>query len=254
MDKGMIDIETSEGPLSFYRAAPKTKAKGGIILIHEVWGLDDHIKDVADRFSSAGYYVVAPDLLAGTELESLITPKLFKKFIDPEKRSAMQVEFRKIMGPLQSPEFSKRTIERLKSLFSWLSKQPETDGKVAVLGFCFGGTYSYALAVAEPTLVAAVPFYGHSDQDVESLKRVSCPILAFYGENDDNLIGKLPEVIERTSSAGVKFKHKVYPGAGHAFFNDRNPTTYNKDAAEDSWKLTIKFLDENFKKASEVKI
>jgi carboxymethylenebutenolidase len=252
MKKELIHIDTPSGPLDVYTAAPDGPAKGGLIVIHEVWGLDDHIKDVADRFAAAGYFVAAPNLLAGTEVAELITPQLFADFSNPEKRAQVQVEFRKIMAPMQSPEFSNRTEERLKALFTWLTKQPNSSGKAAVVGFCFGGTYAYSLAAAEPDVVAAVPFYGHADHAVEHLKQIHCPILAFYGEQDTTLIDQLPSLVARMDQAGVNFRHKVYTGTGHAFFNDRNPERYNKQAADDAWQLTLSFLDENFKRLGDV--
>jgi carboxymethylenebutenolidase len=246
MKSGMQEIDTPEGSLKVYGAMPKGAAKGGLIVIHEVWGLLDHTKDVADRFAEAGYVAAAPDLMAGTPVEDLVGPELFKDFSDPERRSLVQTEFRKIMGPLRSPEFSEKTLRRLRALYAWLKSQPETGGKVGVVGFCFGGTYSFELAAEEPDMVAAVPFYGHASEDSEKLRPISCPVLAFYGDKDRNLMEQLPKLEPAMKTAGVDFTDTVYPGVGHAFFNDQNPLTYDEDAAKDAWQKTISFLDEQF--------
>jgi carboxymethylenebutenolidase len=247
MKPGMQHIDANGELLEVYMALPEGKAKGGLIVIHEVWGLLEHIKNVTNRFAAEGFVTIAPDLLADTDLEALVTPQLFKDFSVPERRAQMQVEFRKIMGPLSSPEFSQKTTSRLKGLFAWLKAQPETGGKVAVVGFCFGGTYSFELAANEPELIASVPFYGHASEDPEQLKAVTCPILAFYGDKDENLMNQLPKLRAVMAEAHVDFRETVYSGAGHAFFNDMNPLTYNEAAAKDAWQKTLAFLDDNFR-------
>jgi carboxymethylenebutenolidase len=77
------------------------------------------------------------------------------------------------------------------------------------------------------------------------LKRISCPVLAFYGEQDTRLIEGLPELRQRLDDAGADFQVQIYPQAGHAFFNDTNPAVYNRAAAEDAWRRTLAFLREN---------
>ncbi|MEJ0073492.1 MAG: dienelactone hydrolase family protein [Candidatus Saccharibacteria bacterium] len=112
---------------------------------------------------------------------------------------------------------------------------PATHECVAVTGFCFGGSYSFALAASEPRLKAAVPFYGHANlEDIDALRKIACPILAFYGENDAGLMENLPNVKSEMEAAGVAFTAQVYPDCGHAFFNDTNPFAYNAPAAKDS--------------------
>ena len=131
---------------------------------------------------------------------------------------------------------------KLEDCFNWLADQPETQGRVAALGFCFGGTFTFALAVSEPRLSAAVPFYGNADQSEKELAGIKCPVLAFYGEQDTNLINQLPQLEARMQAAKVQFEYKVYPGTGHAFFNDSSPARYNRLAAEDSWQRTLAFF------------
>ena len=218
-----------------------TEPRPAVILVHEVWGLTDHIKNVTNRLSKEGFTVLAPDLLKGTELEELITPEFVTDMSDPEKRAARQIELRKLMAPLSSPEFSKNTIEKLQACFEYLKSKPEI-GNVGVIGFCFGGTYSFGLATHQPELKAAVPFYGHCDYSATELANINCPILAFYGEQDHNLIDKLPELDAAMKGAGKDFTYKVYPDTGHAFFNDTNPVTYNASAANDAWPRMLSFL------------
>jgi len=147
-----------------WEVLPEGESKGGLIVIHEVWGLNDHIKDVADRFGKEGYYVIAPDLLSETDIEKHMTPNLAKDLFNPERRNAVQPILRKIMAPIQEPDFAPKTTKKLRELFEYIYNNAESSQKVAVIGYCFGGSYSFNLAAEEPRLRAAVPYYGHADQ------------------------------------------------------------------------------------------
>ena len=146
---------------------------------------------------------------------------------------------------MQAPGFGEKTAAKVRACFDYLFAQPGVEGRVGIMGFCFGGTYSFSLAVHEPRLKAAVPFYGHADFSVEELKQIHCPILAFYGERDENLMASLPELQEKMKAANVDFTVQVYENAGHAFFNDTNRFAYNKPAAEDAWPKALAFLAKN---------
>jgi carboxymethylenebutenolidase len=212
-----------------------------VILIHEVWGLNDHIKSIADRLCQEGFMVLAPDLLAHTKMEEVLDPSLQKIIFDEEEKLKHQTEIRAMWTPLRSPEFAHETINKLRTCFDYLINQKDIS-KIGVMGFCFGGTYSFNLAINQPELAAAVPFYGHFDHSEDELDLIDMPILAFYGEKDKNLMEHLPELEERMQKAGKDFTFKVYPNCGHAFFNDTNELTYSKEAAEDAWKRALNFL------------
>jgi carboxymethylenebutenolidase len=226
-----------------YEVAPPGEALGGLIVIHEVWGLSAHIKDVAERFAAEGYHVIAPDLLSETDISAHATPQMQHDLFNPEKRNAVQPKLRELMAPLQSPEFARTTNDKLRAIFKYLYDQPALKHQVGVVGYCFGGSYSFSLAMIEPRLGAAVPYYGHADASVAELSNITCPVLAFYGEQDERLASALPELEEKMHAARVDFTAVVYPGAGHAFFNDTNPFAYNKAAAKDAWSQTLEFLD-----------
>ena len=218
------------------------EAVGGLILIHEVWGLTEHIKSVADRFSKLGYYVLAPDLLAETEIAKLDTTNLQHGLFNPEKRNQVQPLLRELMTPIHMPEFGKQTNDILLGIFDYLYNLPGLKQNIAVTGFCFGGTYSYNLAVLEPRLAKAIPFYGHNDYSVDELKNIKAKILAFYGEKDDSLVSNLDDLKTRMQQAEVDFTSFVYPDCGHAFFNDSNPYAYNESAAKDAFAKVNDFL------------
>ncbi len=109
--------------------------------------------------------------------------------------------------------------------------------------FAFGGTYSYAFTAANPELKACVAFYGQPPLD--KISGINCPVMGFYGEKDKRLIDSLPQLVDQMNEHNKDFTHKVYKNTGHAFFNNTNKMTYNKEAAEDAWKMAVDFLKKN---------
>ena len=237
----MVKVPSEKGEIQAFEAVPRGECRGGIIVIHEVWGLADHIKDVAGRLANEGYLALAPELLADTIDLPAVRP-LQNDLFNPEKRHQTQPKLRALMTPMQNPQFGRDTEARLAACFDYLYNRPETGRKVAVIGFCFGGTYSFSLAVRQPRLKLALPFYGHSDHSVEELRRIKCPVRAFYGEKDENLMNSLPELKDKMKQAGVDFEATVYPDCGHAFFNNTNPFAYNETAAKDAWQKVLSYL------------
>ncbi|MGH7193972.1 MAG: dienelactone hydrolase family protein, partial [Candidatus Saccharimonadales bacterium] len=154
----MIEIEKG-GPVKAYLTRPAVPAKAAVIVIHEVWGLADHIISVADRLAAEGYLALAPDFLSDT-VDTAKLSGMQEGLFDPERRNQVQPELRKLTAPIHDPEFGTRTTAALQACFDYLYDLPEARQKVAVMGFCFGGTYSFNLAVEEPRLKLALPFYG----------------------------------------------------------------------------------------------
>lgn len=215
----------------------------GLIVIEEIWGLNPHIKSVADRFASEGYSVLSPELLPQGILD-ILTPQVQKDLFDPAKRNEVQPKLREAMAPIMQPGYAKETVEKLKACVDYLLADNHVDGDVAVLGFCFGGSYSFHLAAHDKRIKAAVPFYGQAPSE-EEIPNINCPVLAFYGEQDANLMQSLPKLKEDMQKSGKQFEAVVYQNAGHAFFNDTNPHAYNPQAAQDAWDKTLIFLKKN---------
>jgi carboxymethylenebutenolidase len=241
----MITLE-ADGPFDAYVAEPDgaRPPRGGLVVIHEIWGLVDHIKDVADRFAREGFVVVAPDLLSrigvGPELGRQLQEIMFSP--DARVRTEGQPRLREATAPTQAPSYAAWAIGALRVAVDRLQENPLVGNRVAVTGFCFGGTYSFALAAEDPRIRAAVPFYGVPPQVTETDK-ITAPVLAFYGDLDARLMASLPEVEQAMKRGGVDFTSHVYAGAGHAFFNDTNPHAYVPAAAADAWTRTLGFLD-----------
>lgn len=226
-----------------YLSEPSGALRGALVLIHEIWGLADHITDVADRYAAEGYLVAAPDLLshvgvspeAGEELHRLVMST------DEKERVAAQPAMRDRLAPARTPEFGAWAVGALRSVVDDLAARPSVGDRIGVTGFCFGGTYTFALAAADQRIRAAVPFYG-APPDLGAMSGIGCPVLAFYGDQDERLMATLPEVRTAMAAAEVDFTAQVYAGARHAFFNDSNDSTYDADAAGDAWRRTLAFL------------
>jgi carboxymethylenebutenolidase len=234
------------GTASVYHTYPDDgQAHPGLIVLEEIWGVNAHMKEVADRFAAQGYSVLSPELLPQGLLE-IMTPQMQKDLFDPEKRALVQPKLREAMSPTQQPEYAKNTIAILKECVDYLLADKNVNGQVAVLGFCFGGTYAFHLAAHDDRIKAAVPFYGQAPSE-EEIPNIKCPILAFYGDQDAHLMETLPKLKENMQKNSKQFEPIVYPNVGHAFFNDTNPRAYNPDAAKDAWEKTLGFLKKNLR-------
>jgi len=210
-----------------------------MIVIHEVWGLVEHTKALAERLAEAGFYALAPSLLDNSAFTEEELSGIQADLFDPQQPHDVQPQLRQLRKPSLEPVFAQKTVGSLVACFDYLYQLSELNHQVSVIGFCFGGTYAYALAAAEPRLKAAFPFYGHCDLEPGALKQIRCPIRAFYGQQDEKLMAELPIVRQEMTQAGVDFESTVYPGCGHAFFNDSNRFTYNRLAAEHAWQLVL---------------
>ncbi len=237
-----MELIIGSGKASFPAYFIESAGDGGspaVILIHEIWGLNANIRSIADRIAEEGFDVLAPDLMTGSGFAGSLDPQMLKDMNDPAKRNEAQKKLRAIFAPMHSPQFAKKTIARLKACRDFLGK----GRNVATVGFCFGGTYSFACACELP-LSAAVVFYGRPPEPLSKVKDIGCPVMAFYGEKDTNILDSLPALEAEMRKRGKVFLPTTYKGCGHAFFNDTNKEMYNRKAADDSWKRMIAFLKE----------
>lgn len=239
MKKGDITLKYTDGEFPAYMVSEKDTTSA-VIVIEEIWGLNDHIKDVAEKVAMLGYTVLAPELLSETGVLGRISPEIFKEMANPDTRDEAQKKMREATAPLYAPDFGEKAVSKLQACYDLLKS--EGMDKIAVIGFCFGGTYSYAFATHNPELNACIAFYGQPP--LGKVANIQCPVLSFYGEEDQRLMESLPQLKEEMAKYNKDFTYKVYKGAGHAFFNDTNTMRYHPDAAKDSWKLTVELLRE----------
>jgi carboxymethylenebutenolidase len=210
--------------VSGYLAKPEGSGPfPGVIVIQEWWGLVPHIKDVADRFAGEGYLALAPDLYHGQTAT--------------EPDGAMQ---------LARSMAWESALHDLGASAKYLKGLPESSGKLGVIGFCAGGGLCLRFAAASDAPDAAVVFYGSSPNQNEEAASVSSPVLALYGETDTRITSNAPALAEAMQGAGKSFEYHVYPGAGHAFFNNEGQN-YNAEAAQDGWRRTLEFFGQHLR-------
>jgi carboxymethylenebutenolidase len=197
---------------------------GGIVVVHENRGLNPHIEDVARRAALAGFISLAPDAL---------TPLGGYPGNDDQGRE------------LQSKRDRNEMLEDFMAGFEFLKSNAECNGKVGVVGFCFGGWIANMMAVRIPDLAASVPFYG-GQPVAEDVPRIKAPLLLHYGGLDTRVNEGWPAYEAALKENHKEFTAFVYPNVNHGFHNDTTPR-YDKAAAELAWKRTIDFFNEKLK-------
>lgn len=241
----MLSVPGAEGVDAYLAVPPEgVPPRGGLVVIHEAWGLVDHIKDVADRFAAQGYVAIAPDLLGRVGIRPQLADDLQAALFDPDPavRSEAQPRLREAMAPMSDPAFGAATAEALRRTVDLLLEQPGTGGSAVSVGFCFGGTYSIVLADADERVRAAVAFYGMPPEPAR-IRPSRAPILELAGDQDERLMAMLPGARTAFEQSGVDYSEHVYPNVGHAFFNDTNENTYDAASAADAWRRTLEFFE-----------
>ncbi len=267
-----VDYQSPAGSVAAFlaRPAPARAPVPAIVVIQEVWGVDGHIVDVAERLASAGYVALAPDLYsAGGGRPPVLAPdrveaaKAFLNSIPPERWMAVlgdEAKRAEALGALPPEEGARvgetigalfggaggdpaRHMEVLRAALGYLHAHPACAGRhVGSVGFCMGGGFSAQLACAEADLAGAVVFYGASPAP-EDVARVRCPVRGFYGADDPRIVAGLPAFDEALEKAGCDRELRVYPETPHAFFNDTRPS-YRPEAARDAWGRMLAFFAE----------
>lgn len=196
------------------------KAKlGGIVVVHENRGLNPHIEDVGRRAALAGFISLAPDAL---------TPLGGYPGTDDEGRT------------MQSKRDRNEILEDFIAAYEYLKGHKECNGKVGVVGFCFGGWVSNMMAVRIPTLAAAVPFYG-GQPPLEDVPKIKAPIQLHYAELDTRVNAGWPDYEKALKENKKEHVAYMYPNTNHGFHNDTTPR-YDKAAAELAWQRTVDFF------------
>ncbi|HXI59906.1 MAG TPA: dienelactone hydrolase family protein [Polyangia bacterium] len=257
IEAGEIKIPTGEGTIPGYRAMPakgqgagkNAKAKGRgkgfpvILVVQEIFGVHEHIKDVCRRFAKQGYLAVAPELYARQGDVSKMT--------DPKE----------IMTTVVSKVPDAQVLSDLDATVAWAKSSGAADAsKLAITGFCWGGRIAWLYSAHNPELKAGIAWYGrlvgdkdplHPQQpiDLAAAGAIKAPVLGLYGGQDQGIpVATLEQMQKALAASDSKAAHacefKVYPEAGHAFFADYRPS-YRKDAAEDGWNRALAWLKKN---------
>lgn len=207
-----------------YLSVPDGKGPG-LIVLQEWWGLVGHIKEVADRFASAGFVALAPDLFHG------------QKTTDPDEAGSL-------LMALNIGEAAKVIRGAVSTL---LEHEQVTGGKVGIIGFCMGGQLALYSAGDDDRIGACVDFYGVHPNAHPNYTAIKAPVLGIFASRDGYTT---PEVVKKLdadlSAHGVVHEFHTFE-ADHAFFNDHRPEVYSPEHSQRAWELTVEFLERNLR-------
>ena len=229
-----VDVELAGSkPLRSYVVYPEKKEKAPVVIvIHEIYGLSDWIKSVADQLAADGFIAIAPDLITGLGKDGKGTDGF-------DSRDGVVQAIRGL-----KPEL---VVKQLDAVRAYGMKLPASNGKTATVGFCWGGGHSFNYAVAQPELNAAVVYYG-SNPAADQVAKVKAPVFGNYGENDARVNATIPAAEEAAKKAGKTYVVKKYTGAGHGFLRQQDGQNgANLKATQEAWPATVAFIKEHTK-------
>ncbi len=223
MKNETLNIDTAKGATTAYIATPDEagdEARKFVIIIHEYWGLNDNIKDIANRYADAGFTAIAPDLYRGKIAES--------KEQAGELMNALELE--------DGLDTIKNTIASAQDKYDALH--------IGITGFCMGGTYALQAVCHLEGLNASAPFYGDIP-DEATLQNLKTPVLFISGKKDKWINPERVRELELMAKNNMLPVKSVAYDADHAFFNDKRPEVFDAEAAKDAWAKVVAFFNEN---------
>lgn len=266
VEESRVTIQGEDREIEGYLVLPDGEKADlpAVIVIQEIWGLDEHIEDVARRFAAEGYAALAPDLYTGEWREAMAPERIAAGMAflrnasqevqrDPQRlESALsekpqeERDAMKMLASAMSPEGRMRFARDLLGAVSYLRGRPEVDPeRIGSIGFCMGGGISGMLATLSPELRAAVIFYGQNPP-LERVPEIRARILGIYGGADPRITNAVPELAQAMKQVGKSFEYHVYPDAPHAFFNDTRPN-YRPEAARNAWQKVLAFFEDTLR-------
>ena len=212
---------------------PERKDKAGVVLlIHEIFGLSDWMRGVADQLAADGFIAVAPDLISG---------------LGPGGGGTDSVATRDDVVKLVRGLSREESAARIAAIRAWAVRIPAANGKIATLGFCWGGARSFEAAAASPPPHAAIVYYG-SSPDSATLLKVEAPVYGFYGADDARVNATIEPAVQALKARKKSFVQHTYDGAGHGFLRQQSGREgANLAATKAAWERTLAVLRQNLK-------
>jgi carboxymethylenebutenolidase len=225
-----VTLKHGDRAVQAFIVYPEVKGKAAaVVVIHEIFGLTDWVRGVADQLAAAGYIAIAPDLLTG------MGPKGGRSSDFPNVDAA-----REAIGKLDPDAVT----ADLNAVTDYVRGLPAANGKVAVAGFCWGGAQSFRFAANRKDLSAAFVFYG-SPPAQHDFTTIAAPVYGFYASEDGRITSTVPATTEAMESAGKKYDFFTYQGAGHGFMRlgeDPSGSEPNKKARTEAWQRWLAVL------------
>lgn len=207
---------------SFVAYPEKNENALAVIVIHENRGLTEWVRSFADQLAAEGFLAIAPDLLSGFDDKHDKTSDFDSS--DDAKNAIYQLD-------------QKQVTNDLKAVQKYIANIASANGKVVVIGFCWGGAQAFKYAATGEGLAGALVFYG-SPPEAEFISNISTSVYGFYGENDQRINATIPETKELMEENSKMYDYIIYPGAGHAYMrlgDDPAASNENKTARNQSW-------------------
>ena len=237
LDAGEVKIPVKDGELPAYRAMPAgAKAAPVILVVQEIFGVHEHIKDICRRLAKLGYFAIAPELYARQGDVSKIS------------------DFKEIVSKVVSKVPDSQVISDLDSAVAYAKKSGADTAKLGITGFCWGGRIVWLYAAHNPDLKAGVAWYGrlvgdadelHPKHPVDVAGSLKAPVLGLYGGADQGIPQESIEKMRAAvKDAGKTAEIHVYPDTPHAFLADYRPS-YRQEPAEDGWKRMLEWFKKN---------
>ncbi len=225
-----VDVPNPAGPpLRTWVVYPERSDKAPVVLvIHTIGGLSPWARALADQLAEDGFIAVAPDFLSG---------------FGPKGGGTDSFETTDLARTAMSAVTPAEAMARLDAARAYAASLPASNGRVATMGFCWGGARSFEYALHQPGLHAAVVFYGGSPENYAGYATISAPVLGLYGGDDARVNATIEPAAAAMTSRGKTYEHEVYEGAGHGFVGsqaDRNGANFR--ATEQAWPRAIAFL------------
>lgn len=219
-----VKVKHGDREVNSFLVFPEVKEKAtAVVVIHEIFGLTDWVRGVADQLAEAGFIAIAPDLLSGAAPGGGGTAEL-----------GGGDGVRKVIGSLPPDQIT----ADFKAVAAHVAKLPAANGKVAVAGFCWGGTQTFRFATNSAEIKAGFVFYGSGPDKEEDIARIAAPVFGFYGSNDARVNATIPTSTELMKKAGKTFEPVIYDGAGHGFMRAGeapDASEPNKKGREQAW-------------------
>jgi carboxymethylenebutenolidase len=227
-----VKVKQGKREVQSFLVFPEVKEKAtAVVVIHEIFGMTDWVRGLADQLAEAGYIAIVPDLVPALKE---------KKDFESLRKAISEVPPEQITADLDA-------------VTKHVAKLPACNGKVVVCGFCWGGGQAFRFATHNKDIKASFVFYGPpptkgtdlaaTELDEDAIKRIACPVYGFYGENDNRINATLDKTKEAMKSARKRFEPVIYEGAGHGFMrmgedpDGKEPNhDANKKGREAAWK------------------
>lgn len=228
-----VKVKNGERSVNSFLVFPEVKNKAtAVVVIHEIFGMSDWVRSLTDQLAEAGYIAIAPDLLSG---------------MGPKGGGSSEFDRSGIGQAIRDLPPDQITAD-LNAVADYVAKLPACNGKVAVAGFCYGGSQTFRFATNRPSLKAAFVFYGGGPESKEAIAKIQCPVYGFYGGSDARVNATIPKSQELMKEAGRTYEPVIYAGAGHGFMragedptaSDATPEAKamkdaNKKARDEAW-------------------